>query len=119
VDRIEKEYPNEKIHIRGFWYSTDALADTGADYSLLPLRYGRLLVKDIKSGKYDTLKGRVPDCSLPVYYHSLKCRINKQEFMIRVGISEGDDIWPIFGRTLGLDLFDINFLKGTKCVFKE
>ena len=85
----------------------NALADTGADISVLPRDVGDLLIEDVT-------RGIVPYAKLIVYIHQLKFRLNGKEFELPVAISDSNDVPPILGRVNGLDLFDANFLKGEK-----
>jgi hypothetical protein len=97
----------------------EVLADTGADFSVLPRYIGEMLVKDITKGKYIEIKGVVPGVRLIAYIHNLKIRINEKEFEAPVALADSDDVPMIFGRIKGLDLFDANFLKGEKLRLKD
>lgn len=90
----------------------NALADTGADISVLPRDVGDLLIEDVTKGKPYEIRGIVPYAKLIVYIHQLKLRLNGKEFELPVAISDSNDVPPILGRVKGLDLFDANFLKG-------
>jgi len=92
----------------------NALADTGADISVLPRDVGDLLIEDVTRGKPYEIRGIVPYAKLIVYIHQLKFRLNGKEFELPVAISDSNDVPPIVGRVNGLDLFDANFLKGEK-----
>jgi hypothetical protein len=92
----------------------NALADTGADISILPRDIGDLLIEDVTKGEPYEVKGIVPYAKLIVYIHQLKFRLNGKEIELPVAISDSNDVPPILGRTKGLDLFDANFLKGEK-----
>ncbi|RLG26752.1 hypothetical protein DRN76_00995 [Methanosarcinales archaeon] len=92
----------------------NALADTGADISILPRDIGDLLIKDVTEGEPYEVKGIVPYAKLIVYIHQLKFKLNGKEFELPVAISDSNDVPPIFGRVKGLDLFDANFLNGQK-----
>jgi hypothetical protein len=97
----------------------EVLADTGADFSVLPRCIGEMLVKDITKGRYVEIKGVVPGVRLVAYIHNLKIRINEKEFEAPVALADSDDVPMIFGRVKGLDLFDANFLKGKNLRLKE
>ncbi len=87
----------------------EVLADTGADFSVLPRYTGNLIVDDITTGKYAEIKGVVPGVKLIVYIHKLKLKIDEVEFESSVAIADSDDVPMILGRIKGLDLF--------KCIF--
>lgn len=106
--------------VRNTWVVIDeVLADTGADFSVLPRYIGETLVKDITSGKYAEIKGVVPGVKLIVYIHELKIKINDIEFESPVAIADSDDVPAIFGRVKGLDLFKCIFNKGEKIIIQS
>jgi hypothetical protein len=57
----------------------NALADTGADISVLPRDVGDLLIEDVTKGKPYEIRGIVPYAKLIVYIHQLKLRLNGKE----------------------------------------
>jgi len=97
----------------------EVLADTGADFCVLPRFIGNLLVSDITKGKYIEIKGVVPGVRLIAYMHNLRIRINGIEFEAPVALADSDDVPTIFGRVKGLDLFDAIFSKGKKLKLKS
>lgn len=97
------------------WITIDeVLADTGADFCVLPRYIGETQVKDITTGKYAEIKGVVPGTILVAYVHQIKVRIGNLEFMAPVAIADSNDVPSILGRVDALDRFDVNFLKGEK-----
>lgn len=102
------------------WITLDeVLADTGADFCVLPRFIGNLLVEDITKGKYIEIKGVVPGVRLIAYIHNLKIRINGKEFEAPVALADSDDVPMIFGRVKSLDIFNANFFKGEKLRLKD
>ncbi|MDI6826404.1 MAG: hypothetical protein QMD36_04410 [Candidatus Aenigmarchaeota archaeon] len=102
------------------WITLDeVLADTGADFCVLPRFIGNLLVEDITKGRYIEIKGVVPGVRLIAYIHNFKIRINDKEFEAPVALADSDDVPMIFGRVKSLDLFDANFLRGEKLRLKD
>jgi hypothetical protein len=97
----------------------EVLADTRADFSVLPRYVGEMLVKDITTGKYIEIKGVVPGVRLVAYIHNLKIKINDKEFEAPVALADSDDVPMIFGRVKSLDLFDASFIKGEKLRLKD
>ncbi|MEA2032185.1 MAG: hypothetical protein U9N41_01205 [Euryarchaeota archaeon] len=70
----------------------NALADTGADISILPRDIGDLLIKDVTEGEPYEVKGIVPYAKLIVYIHQLKFRLNGKEFIQKFESGDlGDD----------------------------
>ena len=97
------------------WITIDeVLADTGADFCVLPRYIGETLVKDITTGKYAEIKGVVPGTILEAYVHQINVRIGNLEFVAPVAIADSNDVPSILGRVDALDRFDVNFLKGEK-----
>ncbi len=92
----------------------EVLADTGADFCVLPRYLGNFFVDDITTGKYVEIKGVVPGARLIAYIHDLKIKLVEKEFDTLVAIADSDDVPSIFGRVKGLDLFEANFSKGEK-----
>jgi hypothetical protein len=110
--RIEIQIFSKKKD-RWIWVD-EVLADTGADFCVLPRYLGNFFVEDITTGKYVEIKGVVPGTRLIAYIHNLKIQIADREFETYVAIADSDDVPSIFGRVKGLDEFDANFLKGEK-----
>ena len=96
----------------------EVLADTGADFCVLPRFVGNILVEDITQGKYVEIKGVVPGVRLIAYLHELRVKIDEDEFVAPVALADSDDVPCIFGRVHALDLFDANFAKGEKLELK-
>lgn len=94
----------------------DALADTGADMSLIPRYLGELLVEDIIKGKYVEIKGIHPLSVVIAFLHRVRAKISNKEVIMPVAIAESNDVPSILGRIDGLDLFDANFSKGKKLI---
>jgi len=92
----------------------EVLADTGADFCVLPRYLGNFFVEDITTGKYVEIKGVVPGTRLIAYIHQLKIKIADRELETYIAIADSDDVPSIFGRVKGLDEFDAKFLKGEK-----
>ncbi|MDI6807019.1 MAG: hypothetical protein QMD14_04390 [Candidatus Aenigmarchaeota archaeon] len=118
---IFKEVKRPKIEIQIFspkknrWIWLDeVLADTGADFCVLPRFMGNILVEDISEGKYIEIKGVIPGVRLIAYLHILKVRIGEKEIVTPVALADSDDVPCIFGRVKALDLFDVSFVKGEK-----
>jgi len=110
--RIEIQIFSKKKN-RWIWVD-EVLADTGADFCVLPRYPGNFFVEDITTGKYIEIKGVVPGARLIAYIHQLKIKIADMELKTHVAIADSDDVPSIFGRVKALDLFDADFLRGEK-----
>ncbi|NMG83564.1 MAG: hypothetical protein GIS02_05085 [Methanosarcinales archaeon] len=110
--RVELQVFSKKKN-RWIWVD-EVLADTGADFCMLPRYLGNFFVEDITTGKYVEIKGVVPGARLIAYIHDLQIKLADREFDVPTAIADSDDVPSIFGRVNGLDLFDANFLKGEK-----
>lgn len=110
--RIEIQIFSKKKN-RWIWVD-EVLADTGADFCMLPRYLGNFFVEDITTGEYTEIKGVVPGARLIAYIHELRIKLGDREFEAPIAIADSDDVPSIFGRVKGLDLFDANFLKGER-----
>src|SRR3989344_3116752 len=97
----------------------DVLVDTGADLTVLPRYIGESLMNDITLGEYVEIKGIVPTSILIAFIHKLKIKAAGKEFETKVAIADSNDVRPILGRYGALDLFNIEFRKGTNIIFNE
>ena len=96
-----------------------ALADTGADITLLPRYLGEMVVNDITSGRYVEIKGIVPNAVLIGFIHNIKLEVFRKEFEAKVVIADTDDARPILGRVDELDLFEVTYNKGKEIIIKD
>jgi hypothetical protein len=110
--RIEIQIFSKKKN-RWIWVD-EVLADTGADFCVLPRYLGNFFVEDITTGKYIEIKGVVPGTRLIAYIHNLKIKIADLELETYIALADSDDVPSIFGRVKGLDEFDAKFSKGEK-----
>lgn len=103
-DVLEKvKRPRVKIKIfskvTNEWETIDeVLADTGADFCVLPRFVGNILVEDITQGKYIEIKGVVPGVRLIAYLHELRVKIDEDEFVAPVALADSDDVPCLLGR---------------------
>ena len=95
----------------------DTLADTGADVSILPRHLGATLVEDIHRGHAVAIGGVVPQSTVSVFFHRIRCRLAGKTFSLLVAIADADDVPPILGRIEGLDRFAALFRKGRRVEF--
>ena len=102
------------------WETIDeVLVDTGADLCVIPRFLGEIIIGDITLGEYVEIKGVVPTSVLIAFVHKLKIRVAGKEFDTKVAIADSNDVPPILGRFLALDLFRLEFEKGKEITFSE
>jgi hypothetical protein len=102
------------------WITIDeVLADTGADLTVLPHFIGEMLVEDITRGKYIEIKGVSPGAVLIAFVHNMRVRIKNRVFNLPIALADSNAVPAILGRLLGLDRFEVSFVRGnkTKIVF--
>ena len=97
----------------------EVLVDTGADLSVLPRFIGESIISDITTGEYVEIKGIVPTSLLIAFIHKLKIKAAGEEFETKVAIADSNDVPPILGRYVALDLFNLEFMKGKEMNFKD
>lgn len=97
----------------------DVLADTGADISVFPRFIGETIIEDIAVGEYIEIKGIVPTSVLIAFAHKIKMKVADKEFETKVAIADSNDVPPILGRYIALDLFNLEFKKGKEMIFND
>jgi len=102
------------------WYNTktrqptltlNMLSDTGADYSTLDSKYAPQLGIDLTKGMQATVQGTGGTVENVFYIHSIPFKIgNLRPYigLVAMGKGAGTDV---FGRTAGLNWFDIAYTK--------
>lgn len=113
--KVKRPLISFEVKTKDGWLSlTDVLVDTGADISVLPKDIGERIIGDITKGKKFEIRGVVPDAKLVVFLHNLIFKIENKEFQLPIPIADSNDVPQILGRVKGLDLFNVEFLKGKK-----
>lgn len=94
------------------WLKYTMIVDTGADYTILPMKAAFDLSIDIEKecSKYST-KGVGGTENVYFYNKNIPIKISDFEAQIPIGFLERDDIPPILGRHKCLDLFAVHFVK--------
>ena len=90
----------------------NALADTGADASLIPSSIGSVLVEDITSGPRTDVGGVVPGARLPAYLHSFTYRLGKRVFEAPTFIADVEECPVLLGRMGALDRWRATYAHG-------
>lgn len=102
----------------GLWCGiNNALADTGADITLISRDIGEELVNDIFAGIKASMKGVTPH-EVDIYIHNLKLRVIGKEFNTKVAIADSEEVPILLGRFGALDMFKAKFIKGKEFVLE-
>jgi len=88
------------------------IVDTGADYTILPMKAAFDLMIDPgkECRKYST-RGVGGTENVYLYNKKMLIRIGESKTRIPLGFLERNDIPPLLGRHQCLDLFDVHFAK--------
>ena len=94
------------------WIPTEAIVDTGADYTLLPRRYADLLDIDINVDcKADTTLGVGGSETIYLCKNLIKLKVDSWRKIIPVGFLERNDVPLLIGRLGCLEFFKMIFDK--------
>lgn len=97
----------------GRWYPfPKALADTGADFSLVSRWVGRKLLGRVRSSRRLKLGGVAPGVVLHAYLHRVRMRLGPHLFRSWIAVASVDQVPVLLGRYHGLDRFDARFVRG-------
>ncbi len=92
----------------GGWIELRPYIDSGADITLIPLTFGRLLGLELKKEEIKHLRG-IGGVGVPVVIKEIDTRINGTEFSVRVAWALEEDLPPLLGRVDIFDRFTITF----------
>lgn len=92
----------------GEWIELHLYIDSGADITLIPLSFGRLLGFEIDEDEIMELKGVGSD-TISVILKKVPIKIGSHELNIRVAWCLKEDIPSLLGRDDIFDYFHINF----------
>jgi hypothetical protein len=92
--------------------------DSGADITLIPLTFGRLLGLELKKEEIKHLRG-IGGVGVPVVIKEIDMRINGIEFPVRVAWALEEDLPPLLGRVDIFDRFAITFDQRKEIVMFE
>jgi len=102
----------------GVWIELRPYIDSGADITLIPLTFGRLLGLELKKEEIKHLRG-VGGAGVPVVITEVDTRIGDAEFPVRVAWVLEDDLPPLLGRVDIFDRFTITFDQRKEIVIFE
>jgi hypothetical protein len=93
--------------IRGHWFPVSMYVDSGADVTLIPSDFGKLLGMDLSKNRV-ALAG-VTRHTLKVSLQSTRIRIGSSILEARVAVAFRNDVPYLLGRTGIFEAFKINF----------
>jgi len=102
----------------GVWIELRPYIDSGADITLIPLTFGRLLGLELKKEEIKHLRG-IGGVGVPVVIKEVDTRINGTEFPVRVAWALEEDLPPLLGRVDIFDRFTITFDQRKEIVMFE
>ncbi|MBC2697163.1 MAG: hypothetical protein HF976_09295 [ANME-2 cluster archaeon] len=97
------------------WIKLRLYIDSGADITIIPLSFGRLLGLELKKEDIKQLTG-VGGTSIPVVITEVEIKINDIVFPIDIAWALEEDIPPLLGRTSVFDKFIITFDQTKKII---
>ena len=97
------------------WIKLRLYIDSGADITIIPLSFGRLLGLELKKEDIKQLTG-VGGTSIPVVITEVEIKINDIAFPISIAWALEEDIPPLLGRTSVFDKFVITFDQTKKII---
>ena len=92
----------------GKWIECHPYIDSGADVTLLPLSFGKLLGLKIESDKIVELYG-IGKQGIPVLFKKVEVRIGNYEFAAEIAWALIEEIVPLLGRKDIFDKFHVHF----------
>jgi len=100
----------------GEWIRCHPYIDSGADVTLIPLSFGRLLGLELDKDKIEEIYG-VGKQGIPViFYEDIKVKIEKFVFGIKIAWALIEEIPPLLGRIGIFDHFHVNFKQDEKII---
>ncbi|MBU2579006.1 retroviral-like aspartic protease family protein [Patescibacteria group bacterium] len=100
------------------WWPVEMLADSGADYTMLPKRYADNLGIDLNIGCSSITTSGIGGAKTVYIYKGLEIKIGNWRKKIPVGFLERDDVPPLLGRLQCLEVLEIIFKKH-QTIFKS
>jgi hypothetical protein len=100
------------------WIEIRMYIDSGADMTLIPLSFGRLLGFELRKEDIKHRRG-VGGGEVPVIVTRIDIRIDGLEFPIDVAWALEEDVPPLLGRTDIFDKFKVIFNKSARSIIFE
>lgn len=99
---------------RNRWIRYTMIVDTGADYTVFPLKVARdLAINHENECKQYFTRGIGGSEKVFIYKKKILMKIGDWEKKVPIGFLERDDLPPLLGRQGCLDIFDVLFSKFT------
>ncbi len=92
----------------GEWIEEHPYIDSGADITLIPLSFGKLLGFEVKNQEIEELQG-VGGRGIPIVYRQILMRIGRHGFEVDVAWALIEEVPPLLGRKGVFDNFHVNF----------
>ena len=89
------------------WIEFNPYIDSGADITMIPLSFGKLIGFEVDESKIQQIGGI--SGSVPVIYKKATIMIGKKIFTVRLAWALVEDVPPLLGRTDIFDIFKVTF----------
>lgn len=104
--------------LKGDWFELHPYIDSGADVTMIPLSFGKLLGLSLDKKKIEQIGGIRG--SVPVVYVNLPIKIGDEELAVKVGWALIETLPPLLGRTDIFDKYTVAFKQRERVIeFKE
>lgn len=97
------------------WIELHPYIDSGADVSLFPLSFGRLLGLEIDEDEIKELKGVGGD-TIAVVFKTISIRVGKHEFDVKVAWCLKEEVPALLGRRDIFDHFHVQFKQDERVI---
>lgn len=119
LERVKGIYrPVASVEFKSFsgeWIKCHLLIDSGADVSLIPLSFGKLLGLESVGEKIQELYG-LGQQAIPVIFQKLPIKIGNRIFQAEFGWALIEEVSPLLGRKDIFDYFHINFMQDKRVI---
>ncbi len=107
-------------HVTNYWVLIWMVVDSGADYTILPLRYAHELGIDLSRDTDEQSTGGIGGKTRVHLIKKLwQVRLGDWERQIPFGILDNNDIPPLLGRHCFLETFKVTFHKHVTIFFED
>ncbi len=99
----------------GKWIKCHPYIDSGADVTLLPLSFGKLLGLEIERDRIVELYG-IGKQGIPVLFKNIEVKIGDYKFETEIAWALIEEIVPLLGRKDIFDKFHVNFKQDQRII---
>ena len=89
------------------WFEFHPYIDSGADVTMIPLSFGKLLGFEIEESKIQQIGGIRGN--VPVIHTKTNMKIGEKDFSARIAWALIEDVPPLLGRADVFDIFKVTF----------